>query len=377
MEVQYTMAKRKSKSRFPGSIYVPKGRKHLRVKVKNPDWKKGDTPSTRYIILATGLQDTPTGWKHAEELLERFWLQRKGLVPPPPEEQSNRQLTFQQLWDKYVTVRNNQIAPQSLKVIKNSFNAIITQRQKIFNKANCLEFIHEFIASNTLAKCTVNNYLVHFKQVINWASRNDIWQENLDISEYYYTLDEKPVSYFTRDECLNLFLYFWNNRGKLKWVNRSQEFALMLEIMWSTGARIGDVLSLTWAQVDFENRVIAWKNKRSKKPEVVPTSPKAMQALALVKALTPNRDKVFRWSISGRSTLRLWLFSAFEALDIAPRNRSFHCFRKTFCKKVFETLKLPIHQSLVLVRHKTVDVTVRHYLPKEHAPIHAAISNFH
>lgn len=376
MEVQYTMAKRKSKGRFPGSIYVPKGRKHLRVKVKNPDWKKGDDPSTRYIVLATGLQDTPKGWKHAEELLERFWLQRKGLVPPPPEEISSNQLTFQQIWDKYSKVREAQVEPQSLKIFRQGFDAIVTQKQKLFNKANCLEFIHEFVSSHTLAKRTFNNYLVCFKQVLNWASRNDFLPENLDISEYYYTLENKPVKYFTKDECLNLFLYFWNNRGKRRWHTMSKEFALMLETMWLTGARIGDVLSLTWAQVDFENKVITWKNKRTKQPEAVPTSPKAMQVLALVKALTPNRDKVFRWKIGARTTLRKWLFAAFEALGIERRGRSFHCFRKTFCKRVFETLRLPIHQSLILVRHKTVDVTVRHYLPKEHEPIHAAISNF-
>lgn len=370
------MAKRKSKGRFPGSIYVPKGRKHLRVKVKNPDFKKEDPVSQRYVVLTTGLPDTPTGWKHAEELLERFWLQRKGLVPPPPDQQP-MQLTFQEIWDKYAGIRGKQMLPQSLHIFKRGYFRIVTDTAKVFNKANCLEFIHTFIATNRLAKSTVNCYLRSVKQVINWASRNDLFHEQLDIAQYYYTLEEKENKYFTRDECLNLFIYFWNKRRKQrrkKSQRNDREFALLLEIMWSTGARISDMLTLSWAQVDFETSVISWKNKMTKKTESVPVSPKVMQALSVLRNITPTREMVFRWRLTARVHLREWLLTAMADLGIEANGRCFHSFRKTFCNKVFTDLNLPIQLSLVLVRHKTVDVTIKNYLAKDYSQLHTALN---
>lgn len=366
------MAKRKTK-RYPGSIYVPKGRNQLRVKVKNPNYQP-DAPSSKpYLVLASGLPDTPQGWKYAEEMLEQFWLQRKGFLPAPADDKKAGRLTFRQLWDKYEKIRGQNILPQSLKVFKRGFNTIITSPDLVFNRTNFYAFVHAFVSDHKVAKSTFNIYLRGVKQVVNWAYRNNLIDAKIDVSEYYFAEDSKENKFFTKDECLNLFVYFWNNRRKSKRVD-DREFALLLELLWSTGARIADVLTLTWEQIDFENGIITWKNKMTKKPEPVPVSSKVIQALTFLQSFTPAREKVFKWKVRAYETLRTWLNTAMRDLGIDADGRCFHSFRKTFCNRVFD-LSLPIHLSLVLVRHKTVDITIRNYLAKDYSRLKLAVNS--
>lgn len=366
------MAKRKAK-RYPGSIYVPKGRKQLRVKVKNPDYKPRDPSSKRYVVIASGLPDTPQGWKYAEEMLEKFWLQQKGFLeaPAPKKKEAPQYYTFQEMLDAYKEVRKSKLQPGSLSTYELSFNAVITDREVNCTKANLKRFINTHVSTFKGKPSTVNNRLRSLKTIAKWAYRNNYIDELLtdeEIADYYIRVGERENKYFTEDECTRLFNHFW----KLKWADH-KEFALMLKVMWLTGARIGDVLTLTWEQVDLKTREITWKNKITKLPELVPVSEKVIDILLLLKDKGYPDNKVFKWDYQHRDTLRERLIRGLMKLQIERDGRSFHSFRKTFCNKVFE-LNLPLPQSLALVRHKTVDVTIKHYLVRDNARLHEAVS---
>lgn len=363
------MAKRKTK-RYPGSIYVPKGRKQLRVKVKNPDYQPGNPSSQRYKIIATGLPDTPQGWKYAEELLEQFWLQRKGLLAPT--EGQKAKYTFEQVWDEFEKLRGQKLLSSTILIYKYCFQNIVTDKNKPCTKANLIRFIHEYISSNEVQPVTFNNNLRIVKTIAKWAHRNGYLDEKLNdeqIAEYYLRVEEKENKFFTEEECNKLFKHFWESSNIA-----DKEFALLLKMMWMTGARISDVLTLTWKQVNIETKEIEWKNKITKKPESVPVSNAVLEVLAQVREITPEREKVFRWRIDIDSGLREKIRGAMTKLEIEPDGRCFHSFRKTFCNNVFKIPNVPLPTSLTLVRHKTVDVTIKHYLAKDTSLLHDAVN---
>lgn len=121
----------------------------------------------------------------------------------------------------------------------------------------------------------------------------------------------------------------------------------------------------------MQARTITWRNKRSKRAERVPIAPVVVELLGQI----PRRSgTVFRWQASSDSRLRRRLYDAMKELKIDRNGRSFHEFRKTFCTMIFE-LGLPISASLALVRHKTIDVTIKHYLARNEDALHDAIKD--
>lgn len=366
------MVKRKIK-RYPGSIYVPKGRKHLRVKVKNPDYQPGNPSSQRYKVIASGLPNTPQGLKYAEEMLEQFWLQRKGLIAPT----EKAKYTFQQLWEAYEKVRKQKLTSGTLMAYKCSFNTILKDIKQCCTRKNLLRFISEYIADHEYKASTFNNHIRNVKTIAKWAYRNDYLQEKLDdedVKEYYLRVEESDNKMFTMEECEKLFTYLWNFENPEK-----KEFALLLKLLWMTGARISDVLTLTWIQVIPDQNLIIWKNKMTKRPEAVPISDIALTVFTQIKAITPDREKVFRWNYNQThiGQLRNQLDKAMAALGIERDGRSFHCFRKTFINAVYDMPGIEIKAALQLVRHTKMDVSKRHYWVKDTSKSLAAINRLH
>lgn len=347
------MAKRKM---FPGTIFSRVGNSRLIIKLKNRDWQRGDPENERYRTIHTGLPDSPQGRAQAQKILEQEWLRVHGLLTARTDT-----VRIAEAWEQYVQIKRGQLQPKTLSGYEQAYSRIV-HKNFVLTEDNVLACVREFLAAFTDSDTTRNVYLTAFQVFLNWCTAEKLLSTSVNISRHRVPV-QHTIQTFTREECTALYEYFCEH---------DPEFAVLLELMRLTGARISDALSLTWEQIDVQARTITWRNKRSKQKECVPVAPVVVELLRQV----PRRGSaaVFRWQVSSDSRLRRRLYDAMKELKIARNGRSFHEFRKTYCSTIFD-LGLPIAAALTLVRHKTVDVTIKHYLARNEEALHEAIKD--
>lgn len=353
------------KRQFPGTIFSKKGSNRLVVKLKNREWRRGEDPEQeRYKTIFTGLPDTPQGRAQAQKILEQEWLRAHGLEKPA----QTRAVRIAEAWAQYVQIKRPQLQPKTLSGYEQAYNRIVGQQNFVLTESNVLACVREFLGAFTDSDTTRNVYLTAFQVFLNWCTAEKLLlgehgtSTAVHISRNRVAVQHK-IQMFTPEECAAIYAYF---------LEHDPEFAALLELLRLTGARISDALTLTWEQIDMQGRTITWRNKRSKLPERVPIAPVAVELLEKI----PRRrgGAVFRWQPSSDSRLRRRLYDAMQTLKIPRDGRSFHEFRKTYCTMIFD-LGLPISASLALVRHKTVDVTIKHYLGRNEDALHDAIKD--
>lgn len=363
------MARRKTE--YPGSIFVRKGHGTLVVKVRiSPD---GVRPF-KYKKIYTPYPDTPVGRKEAEKIKKRYYEERLGIVEPLGVEYTRE--TIKQAFAEYITycrtkpsklpgktglskktLRNYQIAYDSIVLKDFPFTADYAQK-----------VVAQFLKTTKFGPVTINTYLNCFQIFLTWAAaegkipRTDIKKNNIKHVDY----EPDP---FTKEEAQKLMEHFKAH----DW-----EFAVLIEVSRLTGARMVDLLQLYDDKIDWKNSEIEWRNKITKRPERVPVMQKALD---LLKTLPKREDgKIFRWNYnsesethSGNSRIYKKFNAGLKATGIEKRGRSLQNIRQLFCNVIFE-LDLPLADQLKLTRHKTVDVTVKHYLKAQDKRMKEALS---
>ena len=66
----------------------------------------------------------------------------------------------------------------------------------------------------------------------------------------------------------------------------------LIKLAWATAMRRGEILSLQWADVDLERRVAHLRETKTGKPRTVPLSRHALRALAELRELFPDDERV-------------------------------------------------------------------------------------
>jgi len=115
-----------------------------------------------------------------------------------------------------------------------------------------------------------------------------------------------------------------------KWVAEIVTFAL------HTGARMGEILELTWRDVDLFRRVVAIQQSKTGKPKIIPLTPTAMEVLkAKVKVRHINTSLVFPSKNATRISNRNLQRAFYVALKKAQvEGLRFHDLRHTFASRL-------------------------------------------
>lgn len=123
-----------------------------------------------------------------------------------------------------------------------------------------------------------------------------------------------------------------------------------------TAMRQGELLSLTWADVDQQRRIAHLKDTKNSEPRDVPLSTKALEIL---KAMPRPLNDAPLFPISQDQVIRKFR-SACIAVKI--KDLRFHDLRHEATSRICD--RLPMHEAMRVTGHKTPSMLMRYYHPK-------------
>lgn len=321
------------KKTIPGSIYVQNGRTKLMIKFQGRR-------------IATGLEDTKEGRKIAMQLLERLYLESKGLAPVVEEESEGMRLD--DAFDKFLEVHCSNKSHTTRVNYTLAFKAIV-QKNYVLNVGDLEQDIIAYLHAAQQkghSDVTINTYLNQFQVFLNFCTKRG-WLPATDFKRQHKKKVEPLVQVFEPEEYDMLIAYFRQ---------ADNEIALLIEFMLLTGARMIDALTLTFEQI--KPGMIVFVNKITKKAEVVAAPARAMAIAEELRA--DGRSKVFRWTYAGKSYLNKMLNQAMSSCGIEKKRRGFQEFRTTYRNNLLDSGVAP-EVVMKLMRHHSLDVTTRHY----------------
>jgi integrase len=124
-----------------------------------------------------------------------------------------------------------------------------------------------------------------------------------------------------------------------------------------TAMRQGELLSLTWADVDLQKRIAHLKDTKNSEPRDVPLSSRAIEILKAIPRPLEKTAPLF--PISQDEVIRTFRRACTEA---KIENLKFHDLRHEAVTRICE--RLPMHEAMRVSGHKTPSMLMRYYHPK-------------
>ena len=165
-------------------------------------------------------------------------------------------ISFKKLDEKYFEERKTKISPTTLKSTYGTVrNQILQYMKNIKARDISTSIVQKYIdilQSNGAKKKTAKNHTAYIKAVINWGVAHDYFEYNR-IKRINYKPDENIF------EAKTISI---EEAGKILADFKINCYNLYLPTLLSllTGGRRGEVLGLTWENVDFENKTISYRN---------------------------------------------------------------------------------------------------------------------
>lgn len=343
-------AKRKPTRKFkpyPGSIYKQGNCARLYIEYKGQR-------------MSTGLPDTKTGRRMAEELLWDCYRRDKGLPTARQEmgQEANVGMQYKEAIATFehfmqATDKQEDTRKQYLKSIKS-----ILSTNGVMSAPDIESQIETWIKKHReYAPTTINIHLRNLSVFLNWAFKKKMIVEMPDVRQYRRKGGQKVVRIYTDDVCRKVIDYFESKDESLirtDYKGSYREFALLLRFLIATGARINEALKLKRSDIVDDSLVVPNKSRRN--PEFIPISREVRSIMA---QLPQDRDDLFRWNNGARSSLTRMLHEAFEALEIVSHG-GFHVFRKTFQDRL-KRGNVDMADRQKLMRHSDIKTTIDSY----------------
>lgn len=318
----------------PGSIFVPAKCNKIYIKFK------GKT-------FSTGLAPDRHGYALAKALLEKKFLDYHNL------KFDETVVTFGDAWEAYLRTMIK-LSPRTIYSYQHAFEKIIKDKDEYMTNERLENNVLKFIGNTgKLSVTSVNTFLGKFQLFVNYCAEKK-WIEPYNFNKKYSSKQsERSALSYTDEECELILRYFDKH---------NVELAYYIRFMLATGARVVDALNLRWADIDFDNERITWKNKNTKTDEQRPASKEAIALLMDLKAM--NKAKVFSWNYSSSSRLAKRLNTCFESIGIAKNRRGFQEFRVTFRMRLLYG-GVPEHYIEYLLRHSSGKLIYTNYTDKK------------
>ena len=315
---------------------------------------------------------------------------RMGFVEPSS-------IRLSELLDDYLRNTQGQVAPTTLAESERDMRELIAVVGDV--RAEALEFRHgEQLIQHCLAKGnvpgTVNKKLRHLNRVLKLAAQRGLLEKNPIDGINKLKVTSKPVWAFNDDE-VELLLEFAPNS---LWLSR-------ILVARSAGLRVGEILNLTWQDIDFTDEIVMVQPKEDtagtwtwhpKDYEIreLPLGKRAVDILsrlrdecpssqpyALLKPTTHTRMLQLRdqgkLSYDFRRLPEREYYKEFKKIrNAAKLNRgSMHDLRRAAITSWAENKDLQPHEAMKLAGHSSLSTTLKYYVHVRRSIVNRARSS--
>lgn len=133
--------------------------------------------------------------------------------------------------------------------------------------------------------------------------------------------------------------------------------APLAELAIESAMRQGELLSLTWADVDLQKRIAHLKDTKNSEPRHVPLSTRALDVIKALPRPIDNSAPLF--PLTQDDVIRTFRKACTDAkID----NLKFHDLRHEATSRICD--RLPMHEAMRVTGHKTPAMLMRYYHPK-------------
>lgn len=307
--------------------------------------------------------------------------------------QTNDKITLQQWFNTYIEeFRINDLRPSTIEKYTGIYNNYIKNSNIGMTKLKDLKGTHIQAYYNLLIKDKnkTPNTIKSLHKVLKTALKKAV-KENYITTNYCNNVDlpkipdKEEIEVFTLDEQQTFINFIGKHRLK----------ALFL-IALGTGLRVGEILSLKWANLDLINRTVTVNSSLKRvaihnpkmgepKTELIQQSPKTKYSKRtipvpsnLIKELTLHQQRQnLEMKVAGAAYVdNGFVFATELGRNIDPRNLSrsyarvlanagiphkkFHSLRHTYATRLFER-GIPLKTVSTLLGHATINITANTY----------------
>lgn len=221
--------------------------------------------------------------------------------------------------------------------------------------------IVELYENKGLSTSSVNIVLSVLKSSFDEATNEDIIHKNPCNSIKRLSVDEKKIDAFTRTEQSLIENYIYNKKN----------FKLYgILICLYSGLRIGELLSLTWQDIDFTRNILTVNKTMSIGGELSPPKTKSgvreipisKMLLPILKDMRKHSNSEFVIETNGHCTGIRGYQGIFERLlkKLNIRRLGFHSLRHTFATRAIEC-GVDYKTLSVLMGHANAMITINRY----------------
>lgn len=207
-----------------------------------------------------------------------------------------------------------------------------------------------------MAPATVNRELACLKHMFTLAQRDRLLVENPVRDVRLFRVDNEITNVLSNEDEVKLL------EAAAPHLKRIVVCAL------DTGMRLGEILALTWRQVDLSRGVIRVEHTKSGKPREIPISDRLRGTLGRASA---HDESVFLGPQGvGVASVKTAMNAALRRAGLANRKYRFHDLRHTFATRLIEHGVDPFTVQ-ELLGHQSITTTQRYAHPARRSKVEA------
>jgi len=301
---------------------------------------------------------SPISLKEEREIEARKKAEEQAML----DEQKKAETTFSEVWEKYKDQATSDRGEKAIKNESGFYKNWIEPELANIPMKNISPFHIEKIKSKMSKKGraprTIEQTLAITRQVFNYARKNDLFMGDNPVSKVKIPrTDNRRVRFLSHDEAETLLAEL---------MKKSQQVHEMALMSLHTGARAGEIFSLTWGCVDLEAGTMLLKDTKNTASRTAFMTQAVKDMLAGIKPDNPGRDDLVFPGLGGvkivqiSKTFKRTVDDLFNKGVDDPRQRVFfHSLRHTYASwLVMEGIDL--YRVKELLGHKDLTMTQRY-----------------